>query len=401
MTSNKLSERSDAVNAGKTTGSQWKKIVSFYAQSIVRNVALFALAYWGAFAIRTDFFTSEQADFLTGVFWRTSWMMIGIKLIIVYSGNQYRNIGLFATMRELYSIIVGASVAFVFAVFLLRVAPAMLERPLYQVPVSVLLIDFTLSVIFRGGVRIARRFFHESVLQNLEAKPGEELALLIGANDRGAHIANNINTQRNSGHRVVGFLTVHETKVKFFNASLPIVAHIDDVVFAAKRMNVSTILTPVGLLPGRKFREIYDKCDANGLKCKTIPQVEFAANTKIPMNEISVEDLLKRDPIVLDTKQIGELVAGRRAIVTGAGGSIGSEICRQLVKFAPKELFILGRGENRIFFLEKELNELCGKTVKITPIIADVTNAPRMDLLFSTYRPEIVFHAAAHKHVPL
>ena len=131
-----------------------------------------------------------------------------------------------------------------------------------------------------------------------------------------------------------------------------------------------------------------------------MPQVEFLPDKKIPIREIDINDLLKRDPINLDTNKISALVQGRRVMVTGAGGSIGSEICRQLMRFSPKELILLGRGENRIFFLERELRAL-GTTTILNPIIADVSNAERIDTVFSALKPEIVFHAAAHKHVPL
>lgn len=115
---------------------------------------------------------------------------------------------------------------------------------------------------------------------------------------------------------------------------------------------------------------------------------------------MDINDLLRRDPVVLDDQAIGDVINGRRVLVTGAGGSIGSEICRQVLKFNPSELYILGRGENRIFHLEREIQKSLPNT-KIKPVIADVTNEERMRQVFEDCRPEIVFHAAAHKHVPL
>jgi FlaA1/EpsC-like NDP-sugar epimerase len=256
-----------------------------------------------------------------------------------------------------------------------------------------------LTIGFRGGWRLARRFYFESVAPKFDDAEVEP-AFLVGANNRGAHVANAINSQPDLPYRVVGFLTIHDFKVRLRVGSLPVVAHIDNLVYAAKQRNVKTILCVAGLLPGKTFREIYERCDKNGLKLEIVPQVEFIPDTKTPIREVKVDDLLKRDPIRLDTERIKRQVTGRRVMVTGAGGSIGSEICRQLMRFEPAELFILGRGENRIFFLERELRAL-GKSTKITPIIADVSNKERVDGVFDAAKPEIVFHAAAHKHVPL
>lgn len=133
-----------------------------------------------------------------------------------------------------------------------------------------------------------------------------------------------------------------------------------------------------------------------------LPQASelFGRVGRLPLREVDINDLLRRDPVVLDDQAIGDVINGRRVLVTGAGGSIGSEICRQVLKFNPSELYILGRGENRIFHLEREIQKSLPNT-KIKPVIADVTNEERMRQVFEDCRPEIVFHAAAHKHVPL
>ena len=124
------------------------------------------------------------------------------------------------------------------------------------------------------------------------------------------------------------------------------------------------------------------------------------ATIGLPIRDIEINDLLRRDPVVLDTDNISRLIEGRRVMVTGAGGSIGSEICRQILAFRPESLILVGRGENRIFAIERELREARSSTV-LQACIGDVTNADRMEQIFKNHRPEVVFHAAAHKHVPL
>ena len=369
-----------------------------YARTYAINLVLFSLAYYGAFALRTDWFTHDKSQALFHAFQASVLWILAIKFAVFYASRQYRNMGYFATMRELRSIVVESSVAFVVATCGFAAARSFGWID-YRVPLSVFMIDFMLTVGVRGGWRLARRFYFESVLPKFDDAEVEP-AFLVGANNRGAHVANAINSQPELPYRVVGFLTIHDYKVRLRVGSLPVVAHVDNLVFAAKQRNVKTILCVAGLLPGKTFREIYDRCDKNGLKLEIVPQVEFIPDTKTPIREVKVDDLLKRDPIRLDMERIKRQVTGRRVMVTGAGGSIGSEICRQLMRFEPSELFILGRGENRIFFLERELRAL-GKSTKITPIIADVSNKERIDGVFDAAKPEIVFHAAAHKHVPL
>lgn len=378
-----------------------------YARSIFALVALSVLAYFFAFAIKADglSLTGLAADQLGGqfsgprVFLISLPWVLGIKFAVSFVRGSLRVIGLYATMRDLRYIILESVVSFAFALIWFKVGHhfGFLK---YTVPFSVLLLDLVLTIMFRGGRRLCLRFVRESVLPRFDSDSDEEPAFLIGANDAGAHVANIINTRHNVGYRVVGFLTIHDYKVRMQVGVIPVVAHIDRLVEACKRERVNTVLFVAGSLSGKIFRQIYEKCDKNGIKLQVVPRVEFLPDSKMPIRDVDVNDLLKRDPIELDTKEIESLLTGKRVLVTGAGGSIGSEICRQIMRFAPAELFILGRGENRIFFLERELRAL-GKSTKITPLIADVANEERIDFVFAQARPEIVFHAAAHKHVPL
>ncbi len=410
MNDNASSNNVEAVDENRPARKPFKKSrVYVYSRAWIVNLAIFVLAYYLAFALKYDwldywldgrngFGTRGGASFFA-LFERSVVYVAAIKLAIFYLGRQYRDMGYFATMRELQSIVVASAVSLA-AIICVFYAGRFFGFFKFLVPVSVLVLDFGLTIMIRGGGRLARRYVAESILPNFDPNLDEEPAFLVGANDSGAHVANIINSQRSVGYRVVGFLTIHPYKVRMKVGTLPVVAHIDDLVEVAQKTGVTTVLFVAGSLPGKTFRKIFNMCDKNGLKLQVVPAVEFLPDSKMPIREISVEDLLNRDPISLDETKIKELVAGRRVLVTGAGGSIGSEICRQIMRFQPKELFLLGRGENRIFFLERELRAF-GAATKLTPIIADVSNAARIDGVFASARPEIVFHAAAHKHVPL
>jgi len=374
--------------------SLWKKRRYVLARSFLVNLFVFVATYYLAFVVKNDNFTLKESQI--EFFKNTVCWVVAIKLIVLFASRTFRSVGYYATLNELRSIIVNSTFSF---------ASLVLFFPLcnyfgYALPdpkLSLLFIDLVLTLTIRGGLRLCYRLFFDTVKQ---MQIDDEPVLFLGANDRGAHAVSTINSRHNVGYRVVGFVTLHQDKVGLTLSSLPILGNVDDIVELAKKRNVKTILCMAGVLPGSLFRKTYNECDENGIILKTIPEVEFLPDTKLPIRDIDVNDLLRREPIKLDDQKIHELIAGKRVLVTGAGGSIGSEICRQLSRFEPAELFILGRGENRIFFLERELRKKF-PNVAFTPIIANITDAPRIDLIFSQIKPEIVFHAGAHKHVPL
>ncbi len=396
-------ERLNSDSAAPKQNSFWKSRPAVYSRWVILYLLTYTLSYYLAFAVKTDGFQLKSVSPLNesaaNVFLHSLPWVLAIKMLVMFFRRSYRTIGLYATFRDLRFIIMDSVASFAFVLIWFKVAR---EAGIigYNVLFSVLLLDLIFSIMFRGGLRLGTRFYRESILPRLDPETEEKRAFLLGANDESAHVANIINTRHNSGYRVVGFITIHEYKVNMKLGTLPIVAYIDDITEACRRYDVNTVLFVAGSLPGKTLREFYDRCDKNGIQVLSVPRVEFPPGTKIPIRDVNVNDLLRRSPIELDTKEIKSLITGRRVMVTGAGGSIGSEICRQIMRFEPQELFILGRGENRIFFLDRELRAL-GKSTQVTPIIADIANADRINEIFAKARPEIVFHAAAHKHVPL
>ena len=167
-------------------------------------------------------------------------------------------------------------------------------------------------------------------------------------------------------------------------------------------LHAETLFVVSGALPAKEMRELLDVATDSHFEIKILPrlQEQLKGMDKIPIREVSYDDLLRREPADLDLNAIGEIIAHRSVMVTGAGGSIGSELCRQLVKFQPRELILLGRGENRIYEIERELKGL-GLKVDLVPKIVNITDKERLAEVFRNHYPSIVFHAAAHKHVPL
>ena len=203
-------------------------------------------------------------------------------------------------------------------------------------------------------------------------------------------------------YRVRGFRATDDAGKASRLGQIPILGKLEDVSGIAAASHATDVLVVAGTLPGRRLRDLMQACEQSGLNLKIMrPLVDrLEGDNRVPLRDIEINDLLGRDPVTLDAENIGKLLEGRRVMVTGAGGSIGSEICRQIVNFNPQSLTLVGRGENRIFAIDRELRGLHAPT-ELHPCIADITNRQRMEQIFKERRPEVVFHAAAHKHVPL
>lgn len=365
----------------------------WFAFTLMIYLAVFFISYLLAFLVRFDF--SLKAD-QWQLFCQTLGIVLLVKTVVFHLQWHFRNRWFYASVKDLRMIVESSVISLLVFSFFVAFNDR-LHLPSFSR--SILVIDFGATIMLLGGVRLYWRYMKENILASIDPENLKK-AFFIGANAQGGSIVGIINTRKDIGYYVVGFLSVHPYKVNMQIGYIPILGTVDDLATLALRRKVKDVLVVAGLLSGPKFRELYAVCQKCGITLQVIPQQEIVPSKRIPMREIGINDLLRREPIRLDTQMIRETMRGKRILVTGAGGSIGSEICRQLLAFEPSELIILGRGENRIFFLNREL--LAAKpATKIMPVIADVSNAPRMEEVFRFYQPQIVFHAAAHKHVPL
>lgn len=180
--------------------------------------------------------------------------------------------------------------------------------------------------------------------------------------------------------------------------------YIKDIPELVKRYNIKKIIIAIPTLSTKRLNEINEICNIEGVELFKMPNIENVLSREIEVNQlkrVDVEDLLGRDPVELDMAAIAKELTHKTVLVTGAGGSIGSEICRQVCKFKPERIILLGHGENSIYLIHQELNKLFGKTIDLIPVIADVQNKARLLEIMQKYKPYAVYHAAAHKHVPL
>lgn len=273
--------------------------------------------------------------------------------------------------------------------------------PFFFVPRSSLAVLILAGLVALGFLRVTWRL----ALASLRCAPADEKddrAFIIGAGEAGTLLARDL-LRSGSSLRPVAFFDDDERKQGKVIATLPVLGAIAALPQEAARLGVSHVVIAMPSLPGTRIREILDLLKTGSFQVRVIPGLQDLAGGKVSISalrKVNLEDLLRREPISLDVSGIRAFVEKRAVLVTGAGGSIGSEICRQLLRYGPERLLLVGHGEHSIYTLLEELRDDGVKTPLI-PLIADVADVAAMRRIFSAHRPQVVFHAAAHKHVPL
>ncbi|MCE5303239.1 MAG: polysaccharide biosynthesis protein [Planctomycetaceae bacterium] len=357
------------------------------------HAAIFTVAYWLAYLLRFDFpIPSASLD----IFWATLGWVVGLKLVVFAAFGHFHGWWRYVTFADLVALL-WASLASLLAVGSVNY----FFQLSHYVPRGVLALDCIMTVLLLGAVRASWRLFREMIRPMLNEKDCRR-ALLVGTDLSNGILAHQIQSYFHLSYRVRGLLSTGETTPGTRLGQIPILGRLEDVREIAAAYSISDVFVVAGTLPGPRLRKLMDACAQGHLELKIIRPLEdrLGGDNHIPIRDIEINDLLGRDPVTLDTANIGKLLEGRRVMVTGAGGSIGSEICRQVARFNPKMLILVGRGENRIFHIERELRASF-PSIELRPCIADITNQQRMTQVFEENRPEVVFHAAAHKHVPL
>ncbi|TCI28260.1 polysaccharide biosynthesis protein [Exiguobacterium sp. SL-10] len=232
--------------------------------------------------------------------------------------------------------------------------------------------------------------------------PGRK-ALIIGAGDSGQLVVRELKEHRTTVLHVVGLLDDNPHLQSLYVHGVPVIGSTDDLERIIQEHGIEVVILAIPSLPYARRLALLKRIEKTGAESHALPMISELATGKVSINEIrevKIEDLLGREPVQLDISGISRHVEGATVLVTGAGGSIGSELCRQLIKFAPAEMILLGHGENSIYLIERELRGL-GTETRLHPVIGDVQDEARLEDVFRTYKPDIVYHAAAHKHVPL
>ena len=254
-----------------------------------------------------------------------------------------------------------------------------------------------------GGVRLSMRIFREYFVDSVvmeNAKP----TLIVGAGAAGTLLVRQMLMHPKMRMMPVAFVDDDQEKQRKDIYGVRILGTTKDIEKIVQQMGITKVVIAMPSLPNKKLNEVYDVARKTGAECVILPNIDEVMSGNLHVQQlrnVEIEDLLGRDPVELDQTLIEKQLRGKRILVTGAGGSIGSEICRQVSSFRPKELIILGHGENSIYQLNMELLGKYAEHFRITPVIADVQDRKRIFEVMEKYRPDVVYHAAAHKHVPL
>lgn len=314
-----------------------------------------------------------------------------ICIITFYLFSLYDKVWRYAGVQELVNILKAVTASYLpMVVWSFAVGGNIFPR-------SSVIIAWLLTFFFIGGIRFALRLSSE-VPQILRAQ-GKKI-LIVGANDAGEMTLRELQRYPGLGYLPVGFVDDDKTKQKLTIHGVPVIGRKEDIPRLVQEKEIEEII--IALPSPSLVRGVVSLCQKLKVKLKIVPSLSQIIDGKFSVSqirEVEIEDLLEREPVKLDMARVSSYLYGKKVLVTGAGGSIGSEICRQVIGFHPSELVLMGRGENSIYEISIELKNKTN--VPLVNFIGDMRDKARMEYLFSRYRPEVVFHAAAHKHVPL
>jgi len=358
---------------------------------------LFSSSLWVGYWLRFDFIVPSeyQAEYL-----RALPLVIGIKLLLLFLFGQFGVLLSYFRLPDLYRItgaLSGASGILVASWYLL---------PAWSIPPrSILLADLIFSLFLVAGFRTGLRVYSErnGRLAGKHAGSQKRVAI-IGAGRTGANLAYDLQSRSGVGLKPAIFLDDDSNKWQHQIHGVPVVGPPEDFGSLKSRFGIEGIIISMSSAPARRILKITEEAQEAGLSTDIMPSVAELATGKVRASRIrpvEIEDLLGRDPVDLDAEDIRALIRNKTVMVTGAGGSIGSELCRQIARHGPKRLMLVERCEVLLYTIETELRESQAVGAGLLPLVADVCDLDRMREIFRRYRPNLIFHAAAHKHVPM
>jgi len=378
---------------------------------IVRNriflftdIFLIAAAAVSAFVIRFD-------TFLVWPYLVQGWFLIPLtittRLALFYLFGLYRRMWCYASVNELLStalaVLAGSAIVTIL-IFGVGFPLGIVE----DFPRSVLAIEGMLSFLFTGGTRFSLRILRRAgssekgtALQRRSEIP--KRVLIVGAGDAGAMIVREMRANPGLGLLPMGFVDDDVAKLGMRIHGVPVLGTRSDISDLAIRYGIEEVIIAMPTAPGKVIREFSALCEKAGVRYKTIPGIYELLDGSVSVShirDVQLEDLLRREPIAIDLEEVGRFLADARVLVTGAGGSIGSELCRQTARYNPERLILLDHGENSIFHIHRELAALF-PNLDIVPLICDIRDKDKIQQIMGRYTPTVIFHSAAHKHVPL
>ena len=376
---------------------------------LVLDALLLSMAFLGAHLIRFDF--QIPPELMTNL-WLLLFWVVGIKLVCFYFFDLYRGMWRYTGLSDLFNVGKALTLAEIICVVFI-----LYFNRFHGVSRSVFIIDWCLSILSVGMLRVITRVAFEqfseeirfndvaeAVLKIFRRKPkGRKALLIIGAGDCGEKICREIREDASLKYHIEGFLDDDPGKVGRKIHGIPVLDNIDKVGPIAQSKNVDEIVIAIPSLKSHQVRHIIGLCEAAGVGFKIIPSMGELIDGKVSINSVrpvEYRDLLGRKPVQLDARRIGRYLGGKCVMVTGAGGSIGQGLCRQVCRYSPKVVLLVERSESPLYEIDLELKKEYSNLF-IVPLLADIQDREEMACIFKRFKPDIVFHAAAYKHVPM
>lgn len=368
---------------------------------LITDILIIPISILGAYILRLELFEIFDT-YLYSLLWMTGLALI-IKPIVYYLFGLYRRMWVYASIPEIKLIFFAVTAASILVSVPMYFF--LYGQVFYSFPRSVLVIDWILSLLMVGGQRFSFRIFSESVKRSVSPKKSETVKqiLVIGAGDAGAMIVKELQRNPQLAMRPIGLLDDNLEKKGKTIHGIPVFGEIKSLPKILSFHHVDEVIIAIPSAPGKTIREITNLCRKRNITYRTMPGLYELLGGMVGVSrlrDVDIADLLRRQPTHINDDQVGLILKDKKVLVTGAGGSIGSELCRQIARWQPKTLIMLGHGENAIFEAYLAINEQFPE-LDIQTVIADIRDHDRIERIFQEKRPDVVFHAAAHKHVPL
>ncbi len=368
------------------------KVSRYTVLAVSHDLFVAALAWAGAYFLRFNFDLplSYQSEM-----WRTLIWIAPLQTLIFWHMGLYRGIWRYASMADLRRIFVAVLLAAMLIPLVLW-----MFRVNAVVPRSVLILDPILLLLAMGGDRLLYRLWKEQGLFG-DIKLQGEPVLVLGAGEAGIGLSKDL--ARSRDWHQVGFLDDDANKQGRILNGIKVLGKLDSLPYWAQRLGVTQVIIAMPSASRQERKRVIDQANQNGIKALTVPAFDDLLSGRVSISQlrpVDLDDLLGRDPVQLDDAGLQKQLTNKVVLVTGAGGSIGSELCRQIAHFAPKKLALFESGEFALYNIEQEMTRNYPQ-LDIAYLAGDVRDAMRMEQVFAEFRPSVVFHAAAYKHVPL
>lgn len=371
-----------------------KKRVKYYSL-VVLDFVLLGISLVFSLLVRFDFIINGMSRKYIDFLYHNLVIFIGVKLILLFIFKMYKTLWRYASIYELVlvttSLFIGNATLFTYNLLFIHV------------PRSVFVVSFFVDITLIGGSRLAYRVCQKYLSKEAIFSKGIKRVLIYGAGDTGAVIIKQLLINPKLNGRPVVLLDKNVYKVGKKLNGVPVISSNSDLSEVAKDYRIDEIIIAIKSVSTKELNQIYEECAKTGCKVKILPTISQMIDESVILKrirDVNIEDLLGRDPINMSNPDVYDFIQNKSVLVTGGGGSIGSELCRQIALFKPERLIILDNYENNAYEIEQEIKADYPE-LELEVIIASVREKERIDEVFDVHKPNIVFHAAAHKHVPL